>query len=192
MKAKRTLLLTSAVLAISSASPASAQELEGVVRLACEAILCLSTGSPPSECSPSLSHYFSIEKKKFSDTIRARLDFLSLCPTASAEGMPSLVNAIANGAGRCEAGAMLPQLNAHLWGECDSEGGYSYRGCMADVPAYCRTYADHPLTNIDMPVKTKTCKELGGVRHRLHSTEDLRPGEFYEGGQLCKYEWRMP
>jgi len=135
MTALRTTLFTAAALVISSAMPAVAQELlEGNEKLACEAILCLSTGSPPHECSPSLKRYFSIQKKKFSDTIRARLDFLQLCPSASAEGMPSLVNVIANGAGRCEAEDMIPKLNAHLWGMCDSESGYSYVGCMADIP----------------------------------------------------------
>lgn len=193
MSAMRTTLFTAAALVISSAMPAVAQELlEGNEKLACEAILCLSTGSPPHECSPSLKRYFSIQKKKFSDTIRARLDFLQLCPSASAEGMPSLVNVIANGAGRCEAEDMIPKLNAHLWGMCDSESGYSYVGCMADIPKVCQDYANHPLTRLDVPVKMKTCQAPSSSSWRWYSTESLQPGEFFEGGQLCKYEWKMP
>ena len=42
--------------------------LEGDKRLACEAILCLSSGTRPSECAPSLSRYFGISMKKLSDT----------------------------------------------------------------------------------------------------------------------------
>ena len=58
----------------STAGTASAQDvLTGDTRLACEAILCLSSGTRPSECTPSLSRYFNITKRKLSDTIRARL-----------------------------------------------------------------------------------------------------------------------
>ena len=57
----------------STAGTASAQDvLTGDTRLACEAILCLSSGTRPSECTPSLSRYFNITKRKLSDTIRAR------------------------------------------------------------------------------------------------------------------------
>ena len=59
----------------STAGTASAQDvLTGDTRLACEAILCLSSGTRPSECTPSLSRYFNITKRKLSDTIRARLN----------------------------------------------------------------------------------------------------------------------
>jgi hypothetical protein len=193
MKATRTTLFTAAALVISSATPAVAQELlEGDEKDACEAILCLSTGSPPHECDSSLKKYFSIKKKKPGDTIKARRDFLEKCPSSSDEGMPSLINAIVNGAGQCEAETMIPQLNAHLWGMCDPESGYSFMGCMADVPKVCQDYANHPLTRVDMPVKTKTCQSASGSKWGWYSSENLQPGEFYEGGQLCKYEWKMP
>ena len=89
----------------STAGTASAQDvLTGDTRLACEAILCLSSGTRPSECTPSLSRYFNITKRKLSDTIRARLNFLQLCPVASqTPEMQSLVSAISRGAGRCDA-----------------------------------------------------------------------------------------
>lgn len=186
MKYTRALLPTVAVLAISSAVPATAQEvLQGDKRLACEAILCLSSGQRPDECSASLKRYFSIHKRKFSKTLKARRDFLDLCPSSSDEGMPSLVSAIVNGAGQCDAEVLIPQLNAQLWGECDNENGFS-RQCLTDVPAVCKNYANHALTKIAMPVKAKTCgPATGGSGWQ----EMLRPGEFYEGGQLCKYEW---
>lgn len=60
---------------------ASAEDLlTGDARLACEAILCLSSGERPSECAPSLERYFSIKFKKPHKTIRARKNFLNLCP----------------------------------------------------------------------------------------------------------------
>lgn len=82
-------------------------EFTGDVKLACEAILCLSSGSAPSQCQPSLSRYFGIKMDEMSDTITARLNFLNLCPTASYDGnMKSLVKAIAHGAGRCDAATL--------------------------------------------------------------------------------------
>lgn len=80
--------------------------LTGSTKLACEALLCLSSGTRPSECAPSLSEYFGITRKKWSDTLNARKNFLNLCPAASEVGMPSLVDAISEGAGRCDAAAL--------------------------------------------------------------------------------------
>lgn len=78
--------------------------------MACEAVLCLSSGTRPSECAPSLSHYFSIHKKV--DTIRARFDFfLNLCPVSNqTPEMNSLISAISNGAGRCDAASLNTTL----------------------------------------------------------------------------------
>ena len=74
------LLLTTTIL---SSSLFSSSELTGTTKLSCEAILCLSSSTRPSECSPSLSKYFSINHKKWSDTVKARGDFLKLCPVGS-------------------------------------------------------------------------------------------------------------
>ena len=76
--------------------------LTGDVRTACEAILCLSTGERPHECSAPLRRYFSIKHKKLHDTIKARKNFLQLCPSDDA-GMHGFIDALANGAGRCDA-----------------------------------------------------------------------------------------
>lgn len=56
------------------------KEFKGDTRLACEAILCLSTGNPPSECKSSLRKFYSISAKKMVDTIKKRKNFLNLCP----------------------------------------------------------------------------------------------------------------
>jgi hypothetical protein len=53
---------------------------EGDKKLACEAVLCLATGNRPDECAPSLNRYFSINPKNAADRIRARQNFLNLCP----------------------------------------------------------------------------------------------------------------
>ncbi|SCC04113.1 MULTISPECIES: TrbM/KikA/MpfK family conjugal transfer protein [Snodgrassella] len=78
--------------------------LTGDTRLSCEAILCLSTGTRPNECALSLKRYFSINAKHMSDTIRKRKNFLKLCPSSNEQGMPSLVDALANGAGYAQSG----------------------------------------------------------------------------------------
>lgn len=62
------------------ATPVQAEELTGDAKLACEAILCLSTNTRPTECNESLRRYFSIKHKKAHKTARARRDFLKQCP----------------------------------------------------------------------------------------------------------------
>lgn len=55
--------------------------LTGDTKLACEAIMCLSTpSSRPTECEPSLQRYFSITAKKAGDQARKRQNFLDQCP----------------------------------------------------------------------------------------------------------------
>ena len=93
------------------------QMLEGDEGTACEAILCLSSGSSPSECMPSLRKYFSINLSKPWKTIQARINFLKLCPTSNATPqMGSLVEAIGNGAGRCDAATLNQTLRTWTGG----------------------------------------------------------------------------
>ncbi|MDR0576131.1 MAG: conjugal transfer protein TrbM [Candidatus Accumulibacter sp.] len=120
-------------------SPAHA-EFTGDVKLACEAILCLSTGQRPSECSPSIKRYFDIQKKKWSKTVSARRDFLNQCPEADADdNMRGLVNAIANGAGQCDAAA----LNVSSFVQSDNE---SY--IANDYPTHCDALYSHAYTDL--------------------------------------------
>lgn len=79
--------------------------LEGDEKLACEAILCLSSSTRPSECAPSLGRYFGIVKRLWSDTVRARANFLELCPLDDMDsGVKSAwLKALARGSGVCSA-----------------------------------------------------------------------------------------
>lgn len=139
-------LIASAALAVAAfgaiPATASAQEiLTGDTRLACEAILCLATGTQPSECTPSLRRYFSISYRKLSDTIRGRVNFLNLCPVANqTPQMSALVNAQANGAGRCDAAS----LNAVLRSWTGSDDGMVY--VSNQMPSYCTAYTTHAYT----------------------------------------------
>lgn len=76
------LLLCSPFTLVASDDSFEADLLGGDERLACEAILCLSSGERPTECSASLSRYFSISAKKWKDTIKKREKFLKLCPAS--------------------------------------------------------------------------------------------------------------
>ena len=55
-------------------------ELTGDTKLACEAVLCLSTTSRPSECKSAIKRYFSIKMRKPHKTIQARLNFFKIVP----------------------------------------------------------------------------------------------------------------
>lgn len=139
MKAK-TLLFISTIATITTPTYA-AGTLTGDTKLACEAIICLSTGQRPSECTPPLKRYFSINHKKWKDTLKGRTNFLNLCPAVSMDSkMNKLVNDIANGAGSCDA-ASLNASNT-TW----NEGGGSTIG--NNLPGVCQTYYQNAYTDL--------------------------------------------
>ena len=148
-------------IAAATAASAGAQEvLTGDTRLACEATLCLATSTRPSECSPSLSRYFSIHKRKWSDTVRARANFLSLCPVSDqTPEMRSLVNAMANGAGRCDASSL--NVTLRVWNNWDADGGRVF--INNQMPDYCAAYTGHQYTNLgDLSPRYVGTPERGG------------------------------
>ncbi|MCI6538602.1 MAG: TrbM/KikA/MpfK family conjugal transfer protein [Bilophila wadsworthia] len=143
----------------------SQYELSGDAGLACKAILCLSSGERPGECGPALSRYFGISKKKWKDTVRARRNFLNQCPTVGEDAsMPTLVDAIVNGAGRCTAELLNRQLRQReVVRECIPDDVWrkmswyqkentprcrdKYIWVVDDtLPSYCRAYAGHEYT----------------------------------------------
>ncbi|WP_054426754.1 TrbM/KikA/MpfK family conjugal transfer protein [Achromobacter kerstersii] len=133
--------------------------LSGDTRLACEAVLCLSSGTRPSECTPSLSRYFGIKLKKLSDTLKARHEFLSLCPASDeSKEMRALVRAISQGAGRCDAAALNVALKSWHGG---NDGGGPIIGNKR--PGYCTAYASHEYTAFDegLPLYVGTPAERG-------------------------------
>lgn len=151
--------LPPALLPVRAAGIPGADVLTGDTRLACEAVLCLSSGSRPSECAPSLSRYFGINKKKLSDTLDARRGFLSLCPASGdSKEMSDLVRAISQGAGRCDAVSLNSILGA--WQGSSDDG----RKIVSNKrPSYCNAYASHEYTDFvdDLPRYVGTPKEGG-------------------------------
>lgn len=153
--------LVVAVAAFGSVGTASAQEvLTGDTRLACEAVLCLASGTRPSECTPSLNRYFSITARKFKDTLKKRRNFLNLCPVSNqTPEMSSLISAQVNGAGRCDAQA----LNSTLISYRGWDSGETY--ISNRMPDYCAAYTGHAYTDFNssgtMPRYVGTPEEGG-------------------------------
>ncbi|WP_080657969.1 TrbM/KikA/MpfK family conjugal transfer protein [Kingella kingae] len=148
--------------------------LTGDTRLACEAILCLSSGDRPSECKPSLERYFSIKHKKMHRTIDARRNFLNMCPSSKEDNMPQLVNALANGAGRCDATELSrvmrvtykarvcpkkPRFSRHDSDSCYWETRSYVRNAK---PSYCSAYFDHKWTTAGERVRFVGTEKEGG------------------------------
>lgn len=72
-------------------------ELKGDTKLACEVILCLSSSSRPKECIPPIKRYFSIRIKHHGHfswwrTLRARKNFLNLCPVGDMDNNADFTN----------------------------------------------------------------------------------------------------
>ena len=176
-------LLTISILSSALFFPISANAdnlLTGDVRLACEAILCLSSGNRPSECTPSINRFFSIHHRKLSDTLNARLNFLNLCPSSHEKNMPQLIRAIANGAGRCDAAA-LNRIGHYVGSREDRRFVIS-----TTKPSYCTAYEDHEWTDIQktklVPVycpnpKYNTSHSRYGYRYNKNEPKEIQCGQ---------------
>ncbi|NMD08961.1 MAG: conjugal transfer protein TrbM [Phyllobacteriaceae bacterium] len=143
---QRKYFLASTILATSALAmsmPANAQEvLTGDTKLACEALLCLGSGTRPNECAPSLARYFGISYRKFSDTIKGRANFLNLCPASNqTPQMQSFASAIANGAGRCDPASLNVNM-LRWWGN----NGNVY--ISNQLPDYCAAYISNQYSNL--------------------------------------------
>ena len=157
-------LALACVLAPAAHANGTIKLLTGTPRLACEATLCLSSSLRPGECSPSLDHYFAIKKFNrrgldWSATVAARRAFLSECPASGEPGMAQRIDAISQGAGKCDAEYLNSSYSgtAYKW----RKRGYNYGGDSAEpvyevhplrtvtltqLPAYCVVYNDHAWT----------------------------------------------
>lgn len=127
---------------------AQTSEFSGDIKLACEAVLCLSSGTRPAECAPALHRYFNINHRKFYNTLRARNAFLNLCPAASHDAyMTKLINDITNGAGRCDPGS----LNSYLLTSAHQAGDNYMLVISNTLPSHCTNYMNNNYTDIAPP-----------------------------------------
>ena len=138
MKKKILIISFIALSVISSLKAVEIQTLTGDTKLACEALLCLSSPTRPSECMPALRKYFSIHFKKAWKTVQARKDFLNLCPAgSSSKEMLSQVNSLSQIDGYCttqELNSNIEKIQSGSYKSCNKDGNncteikiYSYR-----------------------------------------------------------------
>lgn len=161
------------------------KELTGDQKDACEALLCLSSSERPDECRPPIHRYFSITHRKPHKQIEKRRNFLKMCPAVDDdEQMPSLVNAIVNGAGRCD----LASLNQATKYQClrfrDRETGEIHRGsCNPSLPSYCSAYYNHAYTDIAKPKWQCTQFEKEAKIVRVNNQYKLQEVSYCTGGK---------
>lgn len=137
-------LAVAAILAMSGVNHSARAQptLSGKAALACEAVLCLSTGSRPAECSNAMRHYFSITHRRLSETIRRRASFLRLCPVVHQDAsMSDLIQLQSQAAGRCDAEA-LNVSQRRVTGLAENDFAVGNR-----MPAYCEAYLAHAYSD---------------------------------------------
>lgn len=156
------LALLAGLLMSGSAMSVNIDIMDGDEGDACSALLCLSSavGGNVSECTPPLTRYYSITAKKMVDTIKKRKDFLNLCPSADEPGMPELVDAISQGAGRCDAEQLNRELEETRYVQVNCKYSTGRRDYKCDIqkqyriknklPSYCQVYIDNSYTDLNL------------------------------------------
>ena len=101
-----------------------------------------------------------------------RHDFLKQCPASNDEGMPELVRAIANGAGRCDAAELNRVMKRtgtkRVRVQQSGRDGYNfwqtvqYTYVLNQKPSYCSAYQDHAWTDLTGSVVYQGDIENGG------------------------------
>ncbi|AFK64643.1 conjugal transfer protein TrbM (plasmid) [Advenella kashmirensis WT001] len=175
------LMVTIAASLAAFSFPAHAdQELSGDEKDSCGALLCLASGAGrgESECQGYLRRYFSIKFTRPDKTFEARRDFLSICPTDSNPEFtqyhkPALINAIARGAGNCDA-KFLNSLNKAYYEKKIVDKGWSkwnndddtvrierVEYVKNELPPYCKVYEENEYTQGVVPIYVGVEKEDG-------------------------------
>lgn len=127
-------LLFIGLLSLTTLSANAQDMFTGQKKAACEAIMCLSTGSPPHECDDSLKKFFEIvikdslgmlDPRKTKD---ARKNFLDLCPNVDEE----TVNEVNTAERRAEYETPYVPLGSSCdqWKDVDP---YGYARCTAET-----------------------------------------------------------
>ncbi|MCV3509201.1 conjugal transfer protein TrbM [Campylobacter sp. CNRCH_2016_3089] len=127
--------------------------LSGDTRLACEAILCLSSGTRPGECSSALTRYFSIHFKKPWKTINARKAFLNLCPVQNDTNVEDLVlkNLVDDILPSADPRQCTPEyLNTQIETQRSDRKIVGYR-IKTTMPNFCYQLINHEYTDYKTP-----------------------------------------
>ncbi|EAH4782439.1 conjugal transfer protein TrbM [Campylobacter coli] len=180
---KKITLALSATLLISSNTFAD-DILTGDTKLACEAILCLSSGTRPSECSSSLARYFSIKFKKPWKTINARRAFLNLCPIQNDANIEDLVlnNLVDDVLPVSDPRQCTPN---YLNTQVETKRSYSTFGIMSyrinpNMPNFCHALINHAYTDYKTPKYKCTGEFYNSLEWKLSAKLQLITQQAYE------------
>ncbi|MDC8053577.1 TrbM/KikA/MpfK family conjugal transfer protein [Campylobacter coli] len=182
-KLKKLSLIASLLLFIGSNAFAD-DILTGDTKLACEAILCLSSGTRPSECSSSLARYFSIKFKKPWKTINARRAFLNLCPIQNDANIEDLVlnNLVDDVLPVSDPRQCTPN---YLNTQVETKRSYSTFGIMSyrinpNMPNFCHALINHTYTDYKTPKYKCTGEFYNSLEWKLSAKLQLITQQAYE------------
>ncbi|EOI2553016.1 TrbM/KikA/MpfK family conjugal transfer protein [Campylobacter jejuni] len=182
-KLKKLSLIASLLLFIGSNAFAD-DVLTGDTKLACEAILCLSSGTRPAECGPSLARYFAIHFKKPWKTIDARKAFLNLCPIQNDTNVEDLVlkNLVDDVLPSSDPRQCTPN---YLNTQVETKRSYSTFGIMSyrinpNMPNFCHALINHQYTDYKMPKYTCTGEFYNSLEWKLSAKLQLITQQAYE------------
>lgn len=182
-KLKKLSLIASLLLFIGSNAFAD-DVLTGDTKLACEAILCLSSGTRPSECSSSLARYFSIKFKKPWETINARRAFLNLCPIQNDANIEDLVlnNLVDDVLPVSDPRQCTPN---YLNTQVETKRSYSTFGIMSyrinpNMPNFCHALINHAYTDYKTPKYKCTGEFYNSLEWKLSAKLQLITQQAYE------------
>ncbi|KQH96170.1 TrbM/KikA/MpfK family conjugal transfer protein [Campylobacter coli] len=161
--------------------------LTGDTRLACEAILCLSSGTRPGECSSSLARYFSIKFKKPWKTVNARRAFLNLCPVQNDANIEDLVlnNLVDDVLPASDPRQCTPEyLNTQVEQSNNTYldellGNRSYR-IKTTMPNFCYSLINHEYTDYKTPKYKCSGEFYSALEWRLSARLELVNWQEYQ------------
>ncbi len=182
-KLKKLSLIASLLLFIGSNAFAD-DVLTGDTKLACEAILCLSSGTRPAECGPSLARYFAIHFKKPWKTIDARKAFLNLCPIQNDTNVEDLVlkNLVDDVLPSSDPRQCTPN---YLNTQVETQRSYSTFGIMSyrinpNMPNFCHALINHAYTDYKTPKYKCTGEFYNSLEWKLSAKLQLITQQAYE------------
>ncbi|BEK47061.1 TrbM/KikA/MpfK family conjugal transfer protein [Campylobacter jejuni] len=182
-KLKKLSLIASLLLFIGSNAFAD-DVLTGDTKLACEAILCLSSGTRPAECGPSLARYFAIHFKKPWKTIDARKAFLNLCPIQNDTNVEDLVlkNLVDDVLPSSDPRQCTPN---YLNTQVETKRSYSTFGIMSyrinpNMPNFCHALINHAYTDYKTPKYKCTGEFYNSLEWKLSAKLQLITQQVYQ------------
>lgn len=164
MKSIKNNFIKISIIAILSMNLYSAEEFTGDTKLACEALLCLSTPKRPTECIPSIKKFFSFKARKFYKVVEMRKNFLNLCPAGNE--LEEQKNSLARLTGNCD----IDELNKKIESQVISISNICDDGYCQEIKNY--GYRINPTLD-------KNCRILSSLQYSNYKLQYVCPKNFY-------------